>query len=75
MSIEAWIEAKSEHPIAVAIVQTAEQQNISLLSITALASFASVTELGIKASPYLYIHTYLLMHHLLMFSFQTALKF
>ena len=37
---------KSEHPIAVAIVQAAEQQNISLLPITA---FESVPGLGIKA--------------------------
>ena len=42
----ASVEAKSEHPIAVAIVQAAEQQNISLLPITA---FDSVTGLGIKA--------------------------
>lgn len=46
LRIVASVEAKSEHPIAVAIVQAAEQQNISLLPITA---FDSVTGLGIKA--------------------------
>ncbi|MGP5649742.1 HAD-IC family P-type ATPase, partial [Psychrobacter celer] len=35
LRIVASVEAKSEHPIAVAIVQAAEQQNISLLPITA----------------------------------------
>lgn len=46
LRIVASVEAKSEHPIAVAIVQAAEQQNISLLPITA---FESVPGLGIKA--------------------------
>lgn len=46
LRIVASVEAKSEHPIAVAIVQAAEQKDIHLLSITA---FESVTGLGIKA--------------------------
>ena len=46
LRIVASVEAKSEHPIAVAIVQAAEQQNISLLPIT---TFESVTGFGIKA--------------------------
>ena len=46
LRIVASVEAKSEHPIALAIVQAAEQQNISLLSIT---TFNSVTGFGIKA--------------------------
>ena len=46
LRIVASVEAKSEHPIAVAIVQAAEQQNISLLPITA---FDAVTGFGIKA--------------------------
>ena len=46
LRIVASVEAKSEHPIALAIVQAAEQQNISLLPIT---TFDSVTGFGIKA--------------------------
>lgn len=46
LRIVASVEAKSEHPIAVAIVQAAEQKDIHLLPITA---FESVTGLGIKA--------------------------
>lgn len=46
LRIVASVEAKSEHPIAVAIVQAAEQKDLHLLSITA---FESVTGLGIKA--------------------------
>ncbi|WP_201605636.1 heavy metal translocating P-type ATPase [Psychrobacter sp. JCM 18903] len=46
LRIVASVEAKSEHPIALAIVQAAEQQNISLLPIT---TFHSVTGFGIKA--------------------------
>ena len=46
LRIMASVEAKSEHPIAVAIVQAAEQKDLHLLSITA---FESVTGLGIKA--------------------------
>lgn len=46
LRIVASVEAKSEHPIALAIVQAAEQQNISLLLIT---TFDSVTGFGIKA--------------------------
>lgn len=46
LRIVASVEAKSEHPIAVAIVQSAEQKDLHLLSITA---FESVTGLGIKA--------------------------
>ncbi|ENW96394.1 heavy metal translocating P-type ATPase [Acinetobacter sp. NIPH 298] len=46
MRIVASVEAKSEHPIALAIVQAAQQQNISLLPVTA---FESVTGSGIKA--------------------------
>ena len=46
LRIVASVEAKSEHPIALAIVQAAEQQDISLLPIT---TFDSVTGFGIKA--------------------------
>ena len=46
LRIVASVEAKSEHPIALAIVQAAEQQDISLLPIT---TFHSVTGFGIKA--------------------------
>lgn len=46
LRIVASVEAKSEHPIAAAIVQAAEQKDLHLLSITA---FESVTGLGIKA--------------------------
>jgi len=46
LRIVASVEAKSEHPIALAIVQAAEQQNIILLPIT---TFDSVTGFGIKA--------------------------
>lgn len=46
MRIEEWDEAKSEQPIAVAMVQAAEKQNISSLPIIA---FESVTGLWIKA--------------------------
>ncbi len=46
LRIVASVEAKSEHPIAVAIVQAAEQKDLHLLSITA---FESVTGFGIKA--------------------------
>ena len=46
LRIVASVEAKSEHPIALAIVRVAEQQNISLLPIT---TFDSVTGFGIKA--------------------------
>ncbi|MGR3898736.1 copper-translocating P-type ATPase [Psychrobacter sp. 1176_08] len=46
LRIVASVEAKSEHPIAVAIVQAAEQKDLHLLSITV---FESVTGLGIKA--------------------------
>ena len=46
LRIVASVEAKSEHPIAVAIVQAAEQKDLHLLPITA---FESVTGLGIKA--------------------------
>ena len=46
LRIVASVEAKSEHPIALAIVQAAEQQSISLLPIS---TFESVTGFGIKA--------------------------
>lgn len=46
LQIVASVEAKSEHPIALAIVQAAEQQEINLLPVTA---FDSVTGSGIKA--------------------------
>jgi len=46
LQIVASVEAKSEHPIALAIVQAAEQQKINLLPVTA---FDSVTGSGIKA--------------------------
>ncbi|WP_201501424.1 heavy metal translocating P-type ATPase [Psychrobacter cibarius] len=46
LRIVASVEAKSEHPIALAIVHAAEQQDISLLPIT---TFDSVTGFGIKA--------------------------
>jgi len=46
LSIVASVEAKSEHPIALAIVQAAQQENINLLSVTA---FDSITGSGIKA--------------------------
>ena len=46
LRIVASVEAKSEHPIALAIVQAAEQQNINLLPIT---TFESVTGFGVKA--------------------------
>lgn len=46
MRIVASVEVKSEHPIALAIVQAAQQQNISLFPVTA---FESVTGSGIKA--------------------------
>lgn len=46
LQIVASVEVKSEHPIALAIVQAAEQQKISLMPVTA---FDSVTGSGIKA--------------------------
>ncbi len=46
LQIVASVEAKSEHPIALAIVQATEQQEINLLPVTA---FDSVTGSGIKA--------------------------
>ena len=45
LSVVASVEAKSEHPIAMAIVQAAEQQNLSLLVVT---EFDSITGSGIK---------------------------
>ena len=46
LQIVASVEAKSEHPIALAIVKAAEDENIEFLSVTA---FDSVTGSGIKA--------------------------
>ncbi|WP_020558347.1 heavy metal translocating P-type ATPase [Thiofilum flexile] len=46
LRLVASVEAKSEHPIAVAIVQAAKQENIDLLPVTA---FDSITGSGIKA--------------------------
>lgn len=45
LSVVASVEAKSEHPIAMAIVQAAEKQNLSLLAVT---EFDSITGSGIK---------------------------
>ncbi len=47
LRVVASVEAKSEHPIALAIVQAAEQQNIQLLPIT---DFEAMTGLGIQAN-------------------------
>ncbi|WOE32384.1 MULTISPECIES: heavy metal translocating P-type ATPase [unclassified Acinetobacter] len=47
LALTASVEAKSEHPIALAIVQAAQQQNITLLPIHA---FESVTGFGINAT-------------------------
>ena len=46
LQIVASVEAKSEHPIALAIVKAAEDENITFLPVTA---FDSVTGSGIKA--------------------------
>lgn len=46
LQIVASVEAKSEHPIALAIVEAAQQENISFLPVTA---FDSVTGSGIQA--------------------------
>ncbi|XID74965.1 heavy metal translocating P-type ATPase [Alkanindiges sp. WGS2144] len=46
LMLVASVEAKSEHPIAAAIVQAAQQENISLQSVTA---FDSITGSGIQA--------------------------
>ena len=47
LRVLASVEAKSEHPIALAIVQAAEQQDIQLLPVT---NFEAMTGLGIQAS-------------------------
>ncbi|PKH64991.1 copper-translocating P-type ATPase [Psychrobacter sp. 4Dc] len=47
LRVVASVEAKSEHPIALAIVQAAEQQSIQLLPIT---DFEAMTGLGIQAN-------------------------
>ena len=46
LRLVASVEAKSEHPIAVAIVQAAQEQGIAL---TSVENFESLTGLGIKA--------------------------
>lgn len=46
LTLVASVEAKSEHPIALAIVQAAESEGINLLPVTA---FNSITGSGIEA--------------------------